>query len=285
MKYLMIKRFLTLITLLIGVFFIPAYFFLVRAQAAASSAESAAIAQVVWVKGSINASITKEEKPRLLKRGDPIFAHDTLTTDKVSSGQIVFSDSSLLSLKEDTVFRIDEYKFNQGKDPSQEKYVASLVKGGLRTITGAISKGHPENYKLVTPVATIGVRGTELRVNWTAASGLEVGVYKGEIVVKNDIGQTTLNSSNPYVIVHKATEALRPTTTPPPALKQQLPLQTVKPPANLVTALPAATNTTPGKPTVAPTGTTGGGGATGEGVKSVAPGKPNPSSGDFKICN
>ena len=40
----------------------------------------------------------------------------------------------------------------------------SLVEGGLRVITGAVAKAEPEKYKLETPVALMGVRGTEFAV-------------------------------------------------------------------------------------------------------------------------
>jgi hypothetical protein len=36
-----------------------------------------------------------------------------------------------------------------------------LVKGGMRAVTGAIAQRRPEAYKVRTPVATLGVRGTE----------------------------------------------------------------------------------------------------------------------------
>ena len=40
----------------------------------------------------------------------------------------------------------------------------NLVSGGLRVITGAMAKTNPENYKVRTPVALMGVRGTEFSI-------------------------------------------------------------------------------------------------------------------------
>jgi len=56
---------------------------------------------------------------------------------------------------------IEEYAYT-GSD--QDAARLSLVEGGLRVITGAMAKSHPDNYKVKTPVALMGVRGTEFAV-------------------------------------------------------------------------------------------------------------------------
>ena len=46
-----------------------------------------------------------------------------------------------------------------GRLPVVEKTVAAA--GGLRAVTGLISKAGPDRVRLVTPTATVGIRGTE----------------------------------------------------------------------------------------------------------------------------
>ena len=57
---------------------------------------------------------------------------------------------------------------NQGKGSAIRRAIdeatLSLVEGGLRVITGAMAKNNPENYKVKTPVALMGVRGTEFSI-------------------------------------------------------------------------------------------------------------------------
>src|SRR5690606_40688035 len=43
----------------------------------------------------------------------------------------------------------------------------SLVRGALRTISGAIGKRQPDDYRMSTPTASIGIRGTEFVVEET----------------------------------------------------------------------------------------------------------------------
>jgi hypothetical protein len=66
-------------------------------------------------------------------------------------------DGGLLSIQPESQLAINQYQFNEStKDGSVSM---SLLKGGLRTVTGALNKAS-NNYKMETPVASIGVRGT-----------------------------------------------------------------------------------------------------------------------------
>lgn len=140
------------------------------------------IGQIVWVKGSVKA-IQPNAAPRVLQRRSPIFEKDLIVTDKSSTGQIVFTDNSMVSLRTNTEFRIDAYQFGKDTPAKDSKYVATVVKGGFRTITGLIPKADPENYKVKTPVATIAVQGTEYSV-----------VYQGQLWVKQVAGTPCVSS-------------------------------------------------------------------------------------------
>ena len=60
-------------------------------------------------------------------------------------------------MRPDSTLEINRYAHTD----SDNGALLSLVKGGLRAVTGAIAKREPESYKVKTPVATLGVRGTE----------------------------------------------------------------------------------------------------------------------------
>ena len=111
-------------------------------------------------------SIDKDGKQRRLVRGSRINSGDTIKTSR-GRAQLRFSDGGYTSLAPNTEFRIDDYQ--DAEEPSRARSFFSLLKGGLRTITGAIGKLRKKAYRLTTPVATIGIRGTEF-----------VAVYDGE---------------------------------------------------------------------------------------------------------
>lgn len=147
------------------------------------------VARVVWLKGGFIATSPGSQEKRALKTGSHIFMNDTLVTDEKGEAQIVFTDNSTVTFRPDTNFYINEYNYNPkgGKagKKSAGKYVMDLIKGGFRTVTGLVAKNNPNDYEVNTPVATIGVRGTEFSVVIAKNGELFVKRYKGEPCVAN----------------------------------------------------------------------------------------------------
>ena len=98
-----------------------------------------------------------------LKYGSSIQNGDTLRTGESSNLQVRFIDDSIVSMKESSELRIDNFKFT-GKPDGSERANFTLLKGGLRTTTGAIGGKNNKNYKMVTSSATLGVRGTDYTI-------------------------------------------------------------------------------------------------------------------------
>lgn len=150
------------------------------------------IGRVVWVKGTLKAALPNTEA-RALVRSSAVYEHDTLMTDPASTGEIVFTDDSVLSLREDSTVQIDQYRYGKGTVPNNDTFVANVAKGGFRTITGAISKNNPGGYKATTPVATIGVSGTMYSVYFNHLKGtLAAKLDKGIIYISNAKGNLKL---------------------------------------------------------------------------------------------
>jgi len=108
------------------------------------------IGNVVVIRGGV-------ESP--LNRNDALQSGDVIKTMPLSNAQIRMNDESLIALRPGTEFKIDEFRYD-GKQDGSERGFFSLIKGGLRTVTGAVGKANRENYKVTTPSATIGIRGT-----------------------------------------------------------------------------------------------------------------------------
>lgn len=188
------------------------------------------VAQVIWVKGTVKAAIGAAA-PRVLERRSPVYSGDVITTDSSGTGEIAFTDSSVVSLRASTEFKIDSYNYKPGGPPADSKTVMSLVKGGFRTITGAIPKANPDGYQVNTPVATIGVRGTDYSAYYSQAEGLITKIDLGKILIRNDTGQIELdkNLSNLYAVIqfHEAPKIVK--TPPTVMLTGQPPLTPVAP--------------------------------------------------------
>jgi len=186
-----------------------------------------AVGTIVWVKGAVKA-VSSTGASRDLQRRSPVYEKDMIETDATSTGEIVFTDSSVVSLRSATTFQIDQYQYNSAS-PKNGKYVASIVKGGFRTITGLIAHGNPDNYEVNTPVATIGVRGTDYSVFYSLTAGLVVKLSKGSIIVANPSGKVELNAAinRVYAAIADLRHPPIVTSSPSPVFKSQPNITTV----------------------------------------------------------
>ncbi len=131
----------------------------------------------------------QDNTERRLQRRSPVYAGDTVVVGENGFVQIRFVDNTLIALQPNSEFVVEEYVYH-GKEDGSGKLVFNLLKGGLRTISGTIGKKNEENYRMKTPVATIGIRGTHygLRIcqqncDAGASDGLYGGVLEGKIFV------------------------------------------------------------------------------------------------------
>ncbi len=98
---------------------------------------------------------------RVLTQGDPVFVEDQISTGDKSFAILHFIDGAKVTVRPNSKLVIEQYVFTGG---DQDAATLSLLEGGLRVITGAMAKTQPESYKVKTPVALMGVRGTEFAI-------------------------------------------------------------------------------------------------------------------------
>lgn len=164
-----------------------------RSVRAAEGTGRSRAARVVFLLGEVVA-VDRDGNRRTLGRGSEVSEGETLVTGEKSQAQLRFTDGALLSLRAESRFRIDEYRYERGPEGVQRAFF-SLLQGGLRTITGVIGKRSRHDYRVDTPVATIGKRGTHYALYLCQAGGcvsperLEDGLYGG--VVEGAVAATT----------------------------------------------------------------------------------------------
>lgn len=130
---------------------------------------------------------------KLLGQKSQVDTGDLISTEADSYVRLKFTDGGEMTLRPNTSIKIDQYGYDEAK-PDQDNFVFSLVKGGLRTITGLIGKrGKKDAYRLNTATATIGIRGTYYGALWSIgnpqlADGLYLDVMEGGIVAFNQGG-------------------------------------------------------------------------------------------------
>lgn len=157
---------------------------------------------------------------RDLAKGSQVFPGDLIASGPNSYVDIRFADGGFVLLRPETRFRIDAYVYTAPAvarapavqaaaetappvAPVGSRALLRLLKGGLRAVSGSIGKQPADEYEMLTPQATIGIRGTDyfavlceadcvgdptvagaLPAGTALQGGLLAGVYEGAIDVQ-----------------------------------------------------------------------------------------------------
>ena len=122
-------------------------------------ADASVAGHVQFVAGDVRV-VDAAGKAHIAQKGQEINEGETVFTAAGSSAQLKMIDGGILALRPETELKVDTYVFHGAQDGS-ENALLSLLKGGLRTITGLIGQQNKEKLKLRTPTAVIGIRGTD----------------------------------------------------------------------------------------------------------------------------
>lgn len=193
----------------------------------ATAAEAASAGRVIVAAGETSALRAGREVP--LNTGADVEVGDTVRVGANSSMQIRFADEALMSLRANSVLKVESYNFVN--KPSEDSAVLSLLKGGVRTVTGVIGRISRADYNFKTPTSTIGIRGTHFTLRQCTADcddnggpapadGLYGGVTDGRIAVKNEAGEREFGQQD-YFYVASATDLPRPLLVPPSFLRDK----------------------------------------------------------------
>jgi hypothetical protein len=127
------------------------------ASAFAQSREPAG--HILWAFGQVE-RVGADGAAGRLAQGDPVFEGDLIRTAPGSSAQLVMRDEALIALRAESSFRLAKYSY-QGVEDGTERALVELLKGGVRSITGAIGRTNKGSYQLRNEGHVIGIRGTD----------------------------------------------------------------------------------------------------------------------------
>ncbi len=157
-----------------------------------------ASAKIFASQGEVSAVDGAGQRRRLVDGGS-IYPGDLVETGNGTRAILAFRDDTRITLGATTRFRVDNFVYDE-KNAGEGRFLASVLKGSVRALTGLIAKANNRNVGFSTATATIGIRGTGVDINCTGAcageaggadSGLTLFTWLGSIVV-NQSGQTAL---------------------------------------------------------------------------------------------
>lgn len=167
-----------------------------------------AAATVITVQGDVQ-MIPLQGSPSKLAPGQRIETGASIKTSANGEISLRFDDGQMLALSPSTSFIINEYKFNPHK-PEESSFIASLLKGGLRAVTGIIGETNKNNVTFKTDVATVGIRGTDFMLHH--GREMYLSVLEGAISANNAAGEEVFDAKlQPFGMVANAQNRPRPT--------------------------------------------------------------------------
>lgn len=151
------------------------FLFVLGMLAVSAGAWAGEAAHVVFVTGAVQTG------NRDIVNNDTIHEGDEIRTGTDGYVYLKTIDDGFLILRPSSVARIVSYSVD-AEHPQNSQFKLELIKGVARSISGQGVKQARQNFRFNTPVAAIGVRGTDFTV-FTDQETTRVAVISGGIVV------------------------------------------------------------------------------------------------------
>lgn len=155
-------------------------------------AESVGHVQIVLGKAYISSADNARQR---IEAGSEIFVGDEITTRDNATVFIRFIDNASVSVRQDSHLQILSYQYDKSR-PEESKVKFNLVRGVTRAVSGEAAKSARDQFRLNTPIAAIGVRGTDFVVRATDST-TEAQVNEGIIVLAPFSAECSTDSYGP----------------------------------------------------------------------------------------
>ncbi|MCB1670480.1 MAG: FecR domain-containing protein [Gammaproteobacteria bacterium] len=136
-----------------------------------------------------------EEGRRAVSVGYPVKVGDQIVTTANGHAHVRFIDKGLVSVRPNSRLEVVLYDYNAEK-PEQSTVKFNLIEGVARSISGDAAKSARQRFRLNTPIAAIGVRGTDFVVSATPET-VRALVNEGVIVMAPYSDDCSLDALGP----------------------------------------------------------------------------------------
>jgi len=130
-----------------------------------------------------------------LRMGEAITESDIIETGGNGHVHVRFVDQALVSVRPSSKLEIVHYRYDAA-NPAASAVKFNLVEGITRAISGDAAKNARGSFRMNTPVAAIGVRGTDFVVS-ASADNVRASVTEGAIVIAPFSSECSAESFGP----------------------------------------------------------------------------------------
>lgn len=165
------------------------FVFTVALLLAASLAQAGEAGRIIFVSGDVRIAGQRIALEHAVQEGDE------LTTGADGYAYLKTIDNGFLILRPNSRARIIAYHVDQ-QDPANTRIKLELLNGVARSISGQAVQQSRQNFRFNTPVAAIGIRGTDFTVA-TDQTTSRIAVIAGGVVVSSFSGACGPEGSGP----------------------------------------------------------------------------------------
>lgn len=173
------------------------------------------VGDVVKARGSIAALFSGTM--RQMSLGSDVRFNDTILTGDDTRAEITFIDETQLFLGDNSELIIDELVYEPGVKSSA---TLTFTSGVFRMISGKINKVDGGQLTMLTPVATIGIRGTDFWGLQTEESLTMVLIDNGILDISNGSETVTLDTPLTGVVIERGVPGIKTISITPEELAE-----------------------------------------------------------------
>ncbi len=151
-----------------------------------TSALAAAAGQVQFVAGQVQ--LDRGGHSQDVVKGTGVEEGDVLRSGPTGQAQIRFTDGGIMALYPQSQISIGTYSDSAQAGSSEDRFAVRFVQGALRAVTGKIGQRNPQHYRVITPTAVVGIRGTAFKVFMNGEGEVEVSGEHNTIEVCTEAG-------------------------------------------------------------------------------------------------
>lgn len=168
----------------------------------AFAAEAAAGGYVHDAVGDVSVVVGKAAA-QSAKVNDAIAPDTVINTGDKSNAVLKFEDGQVVVMQANSSFHMREYRY-EARQVEKSNILFSMLRGGMRFVTGLIGQRNRDAFKLTTPNATIGIRGTEFMVVM-GNSPMYSQVVSGSISMTNAAGTAVFTAGQTAIVASATT--------------------------------------------------------------------------------
>lgn len=146
------------------------------------------IGAVSRIQGEASGTLGSTTRPLSLNAS--VFRHEVVSTGDTARLEVTFADNTRLTLGAKAKLTLGTYVF---RPAARTGTIRFAVIGAFRFLSGQLSKLAASRVNVTTPVATIGVRGTEFWAGPIDDQALGVLLIQGAVSVSNAAGEQILS--------------------------------------------------------------------------------------------